>query len=76
MAVALVSHLVNNGDIESKLLAKLLENRRIALAATAKMKIVAGDDMGGFYLINHILPDEILRLQHGKRLVKIQAQDK
>ena len=73
MAVALVGHLVNNGDIKSQLLPELLEDRRIAFAATAKMKIITGDDMGSFYFFNHILLDEVLRLQHRKRLVKSQA---
>ena len=76
MAVAFIGHLVNDGHIKSQLLSEILENGGIALAAPAEMKILTGDDMDGFYFFNHILPDEFLRLQHGKRLVKIQAQNK
>ena len=76
MAVILVGHLVHNGDVKSTLLSKFLENRGIALAAPAKMKIISGDDMGSLHFFNQVLLDEILRLQHGQGLVEIQAEDK
>ena len=76
MAVAFVGHLVNDGDSKSQLLSELLENGGIAFAAPAKMKIISGDDMSRFQFFNYILLDKVLRLQLGKRLVKMELRTK
>ena len=72
MLVALVRHLIDDGDAEAELAAQLRHGGGAALAALAEVEVIARDHMGDAQPLHQVADDEVFRAEFGQRPVEGQ----